>query len=77
VARVRDDSGLFTRIAGAQDVVVNHGPGALLGVIVKQAGTTVSIYDNTSGTGNPIGIIGAVTGPCLQNCRFTNGLHAL
>jgi len=75
MAKDRSDSGVFQKITGAQDVQVKQGPGALLGVIVNQAGTTVSVYDNTSGTGNPIAVIGAVTGSFVYNCKFNNGLH--
>ena len=75
MARVREDAGALRYIAGAQDVQVKQGPGALLAVTVNQAATTVSIYDNTSGTTNPIAIIGTGVGTFGHNVKFNNGLH--
>lgn len=74
----RYESGVFSHIAGAQDVVVKAGPGALLTMIINQAGTTISIYDNTSGTSNPIALL-ATAGPGTYQfeVRFQNGLHVV
>lgn len=77
MARVREDSGAFRNINGAQDVQVKQGAGALLAVTVNQAATTISIYDNTSGTTNPIAIIGTGTGTFAHNVKFVNGLHVV
>jgi hypothetical protein len=75
MARLREDSGARAYIVGAQDIQVKQGKGALLAVTVNQAATTVSIYDNTGGTGNPIAIIGTGVGTFAHNVKFDNGLH--
>lgn len=77
MARDRSDAGVFRNLNGAQDVVVKQGVGALVAVNVNTAGTTVSIYDNLAGTGNPIAVIGAVTGSFQYNCKFNTGLHVV
>jgi hypothetical protein len=76
-AAFREQSGVYTHIAGAnQDIVVKQGPGALVALVINQAGTTISVYDNVSGTGNPIALFTtAGPGTYAFNVRFNNGLH--
>src|SRR5262245_61280332 len=77
-AAFREQSGVYRRIAGAQDIVVKQGPGALVSLVINQAGTTISIYDNVSGTANPIALLAAAgPGTYKVDCRFNNGLHVV
>ena len=74
----RYESGAFAHIAGAQDVVIKQGKGALLTLIVNVSGLTISIYDNVSGTINPIALLTtAGPGRYEYNVRFQNGLHVV
>jgi hypothetical protein len=75
MAALREDSGVFQYMVGAQYVQVKLGKGALKSVIVNNAATTVSIYDNTGGTTNPIAIIATGVGTFAYNCKFNSGLH--
>ena len=72
----REDSGAFVHLAGAVDTVI--AAHALLNMVINQPGTTISIYDNTSGTGTPVALL-ATAGPGTYgfNVRLTKGLHII
>lgn len=69
----------FTNITTATTTVVKSGAGVLHGITINTKGTvasTVTIYDNTAGSGTKIGIIDSLnlSGPFLFDAIFATGL---
>lgn len=67
----------FTNIASATTTTVKSGSGHLHSIVVNTtAAGTITIYDNTAGSGTKIGIMKAsiVEGTYLFNCAFATGL---
>ena len=78
----RSDFGDYRNITSATTTVVKTGTGALMGVIVNAAvaSGTITIYDNTAGSGTTIATI-TYPATLLANhnvfpyfCKFTTGL---
>ena len=72
----------YLNIASATTTTVKSGPGALVAIIVNKAvaSSTITIYDNTAGSGTKIGTI-TNPGTLLKNqydqpylCQFATGL---
>jgi hypothetical protein len=61
-------------LSGAATYIVLDGPGVLHSIVVGTAGTTVTVYDNTAGSGDKITTIGAVTGTFTFDVALTVGL---
>jgi hypothetical protein len=64
----------------AADTILKYGGGKLHSIVLNNpGGTLISIYDNTSGTGNAIAIINtpSTADPCTLDYHlpFQNGLH--
>ena len=69
----------YSNITTAGTSTVKSGAGTLQGVIVNSKGTvasTITMYDNTSGTGSKIGTIDSLnlSGAFPYNVNFLNGL---
>ena len=63
-------------IAGAGTFVVMPSPGHLFNVVLnKNTGTSITIYDNVSATGEPLAVLGTITQASLDyDCPLSNGL---
>lgn len=58
---------ILSGIGASQATATNPANTGILGFIsVNTAGTTVTVYDNTAGSGTVIAVIGAVTGIFLN-----------
>jgi len=67
----------YTNITSATTTTVKSGRGTLKSIIVNTtAAGTITIYDNTAGSGTKIGTLKAsvVEGVYEYNCRFLTGL---
>jgi hypothetical protein len=74
----------YTHLAGAGTTTVLNGVGAtngvpantgiLGGIEINTAGTTVTLYDSTTGSGSIIAVYGAVTGCFNLPKQLQNGL---
>lgn len=49
-------------ISGAGTFILHTGPGTLYGVNINTAGTTITIYDSTTGSGSILGAWTTATG---------------
>jgi len=73
----QDVIGVYKNITTATTTVVKSGPGVLFGIVVNgTAAGTITIYDNTAGSGNLIGTLKASITEGLYSfgCRFSTGL---
>lgn len=78
-ALVNASSNSFTNITTATTTVVKSGAGSLHSVTINSLGTiasTVTIYDNTAGSGSKIGTIDSLTlkGTFTYDVAFATGL---
>lgn len=78
-----DDRQKFTNITTATTTVVKGAPGKLVHIVVNKpvAMSTITIYDNTAGSGTKIGTVtnSAVTTPYFldYDLRFATGLTSV
>ncbi len=73
---------LFQNINSLATTQVKTGNGVLKSITINKTGgsaTTISVYDATTGTDNPIAIIDGVSGPITleYNLCFENGLRII
>ena len=67
----------YQNITGAATTTVRSGAGILRKIVVNTtAAGTITIYDNTAGSGTKIGTMKAsiVEGTYIYDCRFQTGL---
>lgn len=78
---VAPSGGSFNHISTATTTQVKSGAGVFQSLQINTVGagtTTISIYDATSGTSNPIAVISGLTlGNFQFNCAFTTGLRVI
>ena len=68
-------SGLtYSHQSGAGSTNIKASAGVLHTITVNTAGTTVTVYDNTTASGAIIAVIGAVTGTFTYDVSFSTGL---
>lgn len=67
----------YTHVAGAATTVVKSGSGLLYGYCVNTVGTTLTLFDNTAGSGTVIAVITPTALGCfIMNAQFFTGLTA-
>ena len=75
---LRSDFGRPLNITTATTTVVKTGPGVCVSVILNETNAgTITVYDNTAGSGTKIGTIAAASAPASifgYLCQFTTGL---
>lgn len=74
--------GNFARIAANGTTIIKTGAGVLVGLTINTAGAaanTLTLYDNTAGSGTVIALINTVSGveSLLYNVIFGTGLTAV
>ncbi len=68
---------LYSNIPTSTTTVVKTGSGLLHAININTIGTTstVTVYDNTAGSGTKIATLSSVAQNCLiYDCKFTTGL---
>jgi len=67
----------YVHLSGAATTTIRTGKTFLIRVVVGTAGTTITLYDNTAGSGTVIAVIGAVTGSFTFEVECQIGLTAV